>query len=220
MINSGQNDATNNTGGWANLDTETECSGGTNANEIKNLVCNTGNLLGQVSYEGTMGTSGGEIQSAFNALRSCWEKYINNPENADAQEWGLMLPVIDCDGNNVSPCSQMKGAVEVNVIWITGNGEDPDYLEVPTGTVPTSTHDTWVAPTDEYGVELGGKMNWVDFADHFNLQNVGSTEKDPIPAPYAKKSIYFLPSCIKHPPEGGTGGTNFGILAKIPVLVH
>jgi hypothetical protein len=38
--------------------------------------------------------------------------------------------------------------------------------------------------------------------------------------PYAKKSIYFKPSCAAHDPEGVSGGENFGILAKIPVLVQ
>jgi hypothetical protein len=31
--------------------------------------------------------------------------------------------------------------------------------------------------------------------------------------------MYFKPNCDPHIPMGGTGGENFGILAKIPVLV-
>ena len=202
MINSGQNAETNNSGGWANLDTS-ECSGGTNANEVNGLVCNTGGLTGTVEYGQSMGTSGGEIQSAFNSLRSCWE----NSHNGDP--WSLVLPVIYCPGNNVSPCSELRGAVKLNVIWITGNGTDSDYSEVPT------FHAGWD------GTSIAdGEARWTDFVDEFNLQNVGGTDENPIPAPYQKKAIYFLPSCEAHPPEGGTGGTNFGILAKIPVLVH
>ena len=52
------------------------------------------------------------------------------------------------------------------------------------------------------------------FANFFNLKNVDGTS-----APYQKKAIYFLPNCEPHIPTGGTGGTNFGVLAKIPVLV-
>jgi len=40
------------------------------------------------------------------------------------------------------------------------------------------------------------------------------------PAPYQKKAIYFKPECVAHDPAGRTGGVNFGILAKIPVLVN
>ncbi len=205
MINSGQNVETNESGGWTSFNQEGDpCSGGTNANEVKSLVCDSN--PDPLEYGSPMATSGGEIQSAFNALRSCWEEHINNPENADAQEWGLLLPVIDCDGNNVSPCSQMDGAVKLRIIWITGSGTDSDYSEVPT------SHADWDGSdiTD-------GELRWDDFVSDngFNLLNANGEG-----ASYAKKSIYFLPSCERQPPEGGTGGTNFGILAKIPVLVH
>jgi hypothetical protein len=39
-------------------------------------------------------------------------------------------------------------------------------------------------------------------------------------APYQKKSIYFVPDCHHQTPRGRTGGENFGILAKIPVLAR
>ena len=35
-----------------------------------------------------------------------------------------------------------------------------------------------------------------------------------------KKAIYFAPNCEPHFPSGITGGVNFGILARIPVLVN
>ena len=60
-----------------------------------------------------------------------------------------------------------------------------------------------------------GQERWSSFVQHFNLQNV-----DGSPAPYEKKSIYFLPDCTYHDLAGLSGGENFGILAKIPVLVH
>jgi hypothetical protein len=46
------------------------------------------------------------------------------------------------------------------------------------------------------------------------LKNVDGSQ-----APYDKKSIYFLPDCTPHELTGVSGGYNFGILAKIPVLV-
>jgi hypothetical protein len=50
------------------------------------------------------------------------------------------------------------------------------------------------------------------------LKNVGPADNAPY-ATFAKKSIYFLPSCKAHEPRGNTGGENFGVLAEIPVLV-
>ena len=91
---------------------------------------------------------------------------------------------------------------------------------------------------DEVEIEMSlgetkaaGKVRWASFIRHFNLKNVSTTvivnddgdevEKEVAkPAPYAIKSIYFLPDCTAHELAGRTGGENFGVLAKIPVLVH
>jgi hypothetical protein len=62
--------------------------------------------------------------------------------------------------------------------------------------------------------DAAGMARWASFVKHFKLLN-----SDGKPAPLAKKSIYFKPSCKKGVPTGGTGGENFGVLAKIPVLV-
>jgi len=35
-----------------------------------------------------------------------------------------------------------------------------------------------------------------------------------------KKTIYFAPNCTPSEPGGRTGGVNYGVLAKIPVLVN
>ena len=74
--------------------------------------------------------------------------------------------------------------------------------------------------------KAAGKVRWASFIRHFNLKNVIVTEKDGVkveeakPAPFAIKSIYFLPDCSGHKLAGRTGGENFGVLAEIPVLVH
>jgi hypothetical protein len=157
-----------------------------------------------------MGTSGGEIQSAFNSLRSCWADYVGLADTGtDDELWKLTLPVVDCPDNNVSPCSTMVGAVTLNVVWITGNGNDPDYFEVP------REHAGWVSDYDnDYD---NGSARWDDFAQHFNLKNKVDGVEDW--APYQKKALYFLPECDVQYPKGGTGGKNFGILAQVPVLV-
>jgi len=77
------------------------------------------------------------------------------------------------------------------------------------------------------GMSLGetkaaGMVRWASFIRHFNLKNVIVTDDGELakPAPFAKESIYFLPDCTPHDLAGRTGGENFGVLAKIPALVH
>ncbi len=207
MISSGMNDDYHETGGWTSFNQDDPCTGGTNSQEVRSLVCGDGNpamlFLGQA-----VATSGGEIQVAFDQLRQCWEN-----ETGKTVPWNLTLPVINCEGNNVGTCETVVGAVNVNVIWITGAGEDPDYSEVP-----TRMGDYWPAPGNE---GLVGEARWINFADHFNLRNVdGSLISTRDDKGYLKKTIYFLPDCTEHELKGLSGGENFGILAKIPVLVE
>jgi hypothetical protein len=197
MINSGQNVASSETGGWSDFNQDSPCQGGTNANAVKGLVCGSGNPE-VLRYGEDMATNGGQIQSAFNSLRTCWENTTNQN-----QLWNLTLPVVTCPGNNVGTCQEFVGAVNVNVVWITGAGEDPSYLDAP------RAMESWSSADPD------GQARWNDFVTYFNLQNV-----DGSPAPYVKKSIYFLPDCTPHVPSGGNGGANFGVLAKVPVLVN
>jgi hypothetical protein len=71
--------------------------------------------------------------------------------------------------------------------------------------------------------EIDGKARWASFIQHFQLNNVDADEYTgeliTKPAPWNKCAVYFLPSCKVDVQTGGTGGKNFGILAKIPVLV-
>ena len=214
MINSGQNIASSETGGWTSFNQgldgggnliDDPCNGGTNSQEVNGLVttgCGGGGanpaplILGR-----DMATNGGQIQSAFTALNNCWAS-----QTGKIQPWELTLPVVECPGNNITTCQRLVGAVTVRVVWITGAGEDPGYNDAPT------------QMGDWANSESDGSVRWTSFVNHFHLENLmadGGTG----PAPYEKKSIYFLPDCSPHDPAGTSGGENFGILAKIPVLV-
>jgi Flp pilus assembly protein TadG len=197
MINSGQQVATNETGGWTSYyQGDDACQGGTNAQEVRSLVCGEGNpdsiILGK-----NMATNGGDIASAFKKMRDCWESATGR-----MVPWTLTLPVVECPSNNMGTCEKVVGAVTVNVVWITGEGDDPSYSDAPCKMEGWSS-----ASTD-------GQQRWSSFVQYFSLQNV-----DGSPAPYQKKAIYFKPDCQPHIPSGRSGGENFGILAKIPVLV-
>jgi Flp pilus assembly protein TadG len=198
MINSGQDATSHETGGWTSFNQDDPCTGGTNAQEVKDLVCAEGNP-GTIELGKDMATNGGDIQSAFNDLVQCWAD-----NTTKIRLWPVVLPVVDCgDQNNVGTCQEVRGAVEVNIVWITGAGEDPEYNEAPT------QMDSWSNSDPD------GEVRWNDFVEHFRLENADGT-----PAPYDNKSIYFLPDCTPHIPSGVSGGENFGILARIPKLVE
>ncbi|MBL0713026.1 MAG: hypothetical protein JJV98_04935, partial [Desulfosarcina sp.] len=204
MINSGQNVESNETGGWTSFDQETPCTGGTNAQEVSGLICSGG--APALTLGRDLATNGGQIQSAFSDLYDCWTN-----ESGQSTAWNMLLPVVTCPGNNITTCQELVGAVNVNVVWITGPGEDPSYSNAPTSmTAPGSNGNTvsWSSSDPD------GMVRWDSFVNAFGLQNV-----DGSPAPYQKKGIYFLPDCTPHDPAGLTGGRNFGILAEIPVLV-
>jgi len=208
MINSGQdpNNPDHNTGGWTSFNQVNPCTGGTNAREVKALVdygCEGGGandlpiILGE-----DMATQGGQISSAFARLVKCWESKSEGKTKA----WQLTLPVIDCDGNNVGTCEEARGAVTIDIVWICDK-TDPHYKNAPTHME--------CGPLLWDNDNPDGSARWNSFVSFFNLQDVNGN-----PAPYDAPSIYFLPDCTPHIPAGVSGGENFGILAKIPVLVE
>jgi len=204
MINSGQNLATGETGGWTSLSQDDPCTGGTNAQEVRSLTCSNGNEE-TLTLGNPIATNGGEIQTAFSRLEECWMN-----ETGGLTPWELTLPVITCPGSNVSTCEDLVGAVTLQIIWITGSGEDPGYNNVPTQMTGVPGYVDWDGSTI-----IDGAARWTDFATYYNLLNADGTL-----APYMKKCIYFLPDCNPHIPSGISGGENFGVLAKIPVLVQ
>jgi Flp pilus assembly protein TadG len=193
MINSSGDPASSNTGGWTNFSQPCETA---SVPTVRPLVCGDGNPESIELGQG-IGTVGGMQDNVFTDLRNCFDP-VNRVE-----PWELTLPVIDCTGNNVSPCSVVVGAVTLQVVWITGSGEDPHYNNAPRQMGGWSSEAT------------SGSERWDSFVSYFNLKNADNN-----PAPYDKKSMYFLPDCTPHEPKGNTGGQNFGILAKIPVLVQ
>ena len=219
MINSGQNSATHQTGGWTNF--SQPCVTASN-NTVRPLVCADGNpdplQLGQ-----GMGTTGGELQNSFDRFINCWKSGRNDLNNDGVREspvdtdndgwpdqpWALTLPVIDCPGNNTGNCSRLMGAVTVNVIWVTRNDKNA-YNEAPRKMAD------WTCDPPGSTTVSPGQICWQRFRDHFNLSDVSTNA----PLTYEDKTIYFIPDCTPHEIMGTTGGENFGILARIPVLVN
>ena len=224
FINSGQN-VGHQTGGWTNFTQPCQTA---STPTVRPLVCGEGNP-GPLTLGQGIGTTGGEIETAFDQLRTCWHNALydtngdNSPDtlidtNGDGWPehlWRLTLPVIACPGNNTSNCATLKGAVTLDVIWITRNDKNQEN-EVP------KLMEGWSCNQNSYSPPLTNHECWygrsgvfVGFAEFFNLRDVLNNSS----AIYEDKTIYFKPDCSPHIPSGGTGGHNFGILADIPVLV-
>jgi hypothetical protein len=101
------------------------------------------------------------------------------------------------------PCSELLGAVVLQVVWVTRT--DKNQMNE----VPRKMGD-WTCPST-----YTPQQCWDSFVEYFTLQDV----LNGIPAFYEDKTLYFLPDCTPHQPTGNTGGENFGVLARIPVLV-
>lgn len=211
MLNSGSNIETHNTGGWTNF---TQPCDTANASDMSSLICSSGNNEKLQLEEGGVGTTGGVQDTTFRDLYDCWEAATNNKTT----NWDLTLPVIKCPGNNVSNCADFAGAVNIRVIWMIDQN-DPLYNDVPRQmTVPDFP--PWSCPPETDGFQC-----WISFVDHFGLQNVDAPPEqddnyEDYEDMYQKKNIFFLTACEFLGLKGGSGGENFGVLAKIPKLVQ
>lgn len=200
FINSSGTPGTNpagETGGWTDFNQEDDpCKEGTNNPLIKNAIDNGGNSISLV-FGASMATDNVAKTDSYKALMDKWEEATNKESF-----WNVTLPVIDCSDNKIGTCETLVGAVNVDIVWITSNGRDPQYKEVP------AKMESWVAPAGT------GEYIWNEFVEEFELKNVDDTN-----APYQKSAIYFRTNGEAHGPVGPTGGANFGILARIPKLV-
>ncbi len=218
MLNSDNNtDPYSGTGGWTNL--TQPCSGASNANEMRQLVCGDGNAEALL-YGDPMSTVGGVQDNVFRDLKQCWEGtasidtvHIDGTSGSDGipdQPWSLTLPVIQCPSNNVTSCSTLIGAVVVNVVWVIRDNNPLGPMTPRPEDTPHRMADWYCDPATNTDTQC-----WTSFTNHFNL-----LAPDLSPAIASAKTIYFLPDCEPHTPVGGTGGENYGVLARIPVLVR
>jgi len=231
MIDSGGG-ATHNTAGWTNFTQPCETA---SASSVRPLICSSGNP-GAIVLGGELGTSGGMQSTTYDRLRNCW---LNQPVPKDAGgrptvPWNLSLPVIDCTGKNVSPCSEVVGAVNLDIVWVKESGADPQYRDVPflmnteaanwacsTAQAYASSHGITVSQVRVNDLNAAQRTTcWTEFATAFNLRTADDYLVSTLSPSETQKTILFLPNCTPHEPLGRTGGENFGILAQIPALVN
>ena len=200
MINSGGNIG-HQTGGWTNFTQPCETA---SDSSVRPYV-GKGNPV-EIKLHQEMGTTGGMLQSAFDDLLRGWKEQTNldtDGDNIPDQPWTVTLPVVRCEGNNISPCSYVTGYLVTKILWITRT--DKNQMKE----VPKKMQD-WSCPSGSTPQQC-----WDSFVDKFQLKDVLNKS----PATYEDKTIYFLPDCEYHEPKGRAGGDNFGILSNIPVLV-
>jgi len=219
MLNSGNDPSSHNTAAWTNFTQPCETA---NSNQMRSLICREGNPE-PITLGNPMGTTNGVQDVTLRNLRDCWlngltdidgDNIPETPVDSDGdgipdQPWKITLPVIDCgEDMSIGNCMTVVGAVEINVLWITESGTGQVRLDQP-GNFPIRMGSwTCTQPTN-------GATCWNEFTAYFGLQDWGG---NPV-GPPQHKSMYFHPDCTPHIPAGRTGGENFGILAKIPVLV-
>ncbi len=209
MFSNGGGSSTIGTARWTNF--SQDCAVSASAGSIQgtvNLGCSSG-----ISFDSmpSISTSEGEVTPALTSVYSCWAP---NAPVMPTTSWEITLPVVSCV--QPSSCSQLIGTVKVKVVWITSNGSDPHYNNIP------QQMDDWSASVDCVGMDLGTDAGrtacWNDFAQHFDLKYRDSGGND-VPATYQPATLYFKPVC-DYTAGGGPGGVDTGVFAKIPKLVQ
>jgi len=166
----------------------------------------------------TVGTTNGVDAALIPNLINCWKVGLNDLNNDGTKEtpidsedpddlpdipWNVTLLVTNCSGGRISNEMEVCGAVNLDILWITDiNAKIED--------APYKMDDWQNASTD-------GQTRWNSFATKFQIYLPNTTPK--VLAPFQAKTIYFGVNLTPNPPAGGTGGANFGVLAKYPVLV-
>jgi hypothetical protein len=223
MINSSDSSPATETGMWTNFSQSAGCGDPSSNSSIKELIEPTQNVCSgtnpyEISYGEGISTNNGELQSAFTALIDvCWKRVSGiDTDGVDGPDlpWNLTLPVLDCKS---STCNDAVGAVTIEVLWITGAGEDPHFNDIPRKMVDAEEGLTYNCPKVAGETDAQRAACWNNFASTFQLRN--SSDQLLTSADYMKKTIYFKPDCATQAPTGHTGGENYGILSKYPALV-
>lgn len=220
MINS-SGGTSSNTAAWTNF--SQPCATATPPT-LSPLICGSGNPE-IINLGSGIGTVNGAQTSNYDSMRDCWlaaavaKDWRGYPKEA----WTLNLPVIDCPSNAISPCSDVVGAVTVDVLWINQHNADPNWREIPMQMEGWECS-IWVGlgrPTDLNSAmtETQRQQCWQEFASNFNLKTADETSVGSLSPDTLQKTMFFRPDCDPHELTGTTGGANFGGLSAIPVLV-
>ena len=231
MINSNGTGTNTNTGGWTNYSQGEGCSQ-PSANQMQDILSNCGG--GNSTYilpMSTIGISNGMQASTYatrvDSFRNCWKQGKNDLDEDGVaetplaidpitgypiQSWKLKFPLIDCgdDYGPINGCREnvvVLGTIDMEVVWISQVGSDPDYSDIPT------KMDDWSCT----GTDIPSRIAcWNSFVNHFQITNYNDVGG---PAPYLGMSIYVKPMCQQHVGTN-SGPMLFSFFNQRPVLVN
>jgi hypothetical protein len=168
----------------------------------------------------------------FDDLYDCWRIQSDTDNDGEPDSpWSITLPIIECDDSNPGPCNRLIGTVSMDILWmvrsVNVNRIDEEAPRVMgnwccNGNCGEDTVDC----SDAEGVDHeNGTHRWDHFVTHHAIMSgpggeLALWEDPPGDNGYRTNTIYFSPSCSPQTPVGGSGGANFGIRARIPVLVY
>jgi hypothetical protein len=207
------------TAGWTNFSQPCETAG---SSSVRPLVCASGNPI-QLTLGAGIGTTNGQVQNVYDDIRSCWwgnPAYDRDGNGIPDLPFAMKLPVISCPGGAVGNCSELVGAVVVEMIWLTLNDKN-QLNEVPRRMADWPRDATEFRDPNGFNCIGTPQQCWGSFVQRFQIQDLmnGLPASDPMEF-YQNKTMYYKPDCTPHETTGVTGGENFGVLAKVPVLVR
>jgi len=180
-----------NSGGWTNF-SECENTGG-----MGDHVCTGGNpnpVGGSL-----IAVTGGQVTDALDALYDCWteQPHLDADGDGNVEEgpdgdldqdgdgkaeypWNMTILVVKCPDSNPGPCSEIVGAINVDVLWITPQGTPKYPDQVPVEMFdPGDPED----PTDDdyWGPGRGnvGDSDYIPPSPDYPVRSDFDTEKKP-----------------------------------------
>jgi Flp pilus assembly protein TadG len=212
---------TGNTGAWTNftqlLPDGTGGCGTANPPSVRGYVSGTTTVPG-VTFGAGLGTIGGNVTTLTKLLYDRWKP---DPKSWPTKPFPMRLLVIDCKGypGQVDNCSEIVGVVDLNMLWMNITPTNKFQDAPKTMWHPTPTEDNPDAGHQWTSTSTDNEQSWIQFVNEFDLQKADGTRPYNSNDGYMDHTLYFLPSCKVNIPTGRTGGKNYGVLAKIPVLV-
>jgi hypothetical protein len=219
FISSSDNDEQ--TAGWTDFVQPEACRGGANTSTIREAFSCGAGRNPEILLGGEMNVIGGQVQTVFDDIYNCWRNLsdTNNDGEPDSP-WSITLPVIECNDSNPGPCNRVIGVVSMDILWMVRSVNVNRIDEVAPRVM-----NNWSCLEDDACEPEDGRSRWDAFINHFDIMSGPGGElalwaDPPGNNGYRASTIYFSPSCLPQDPVGGSGGANFGIRARIPVLVY
>jgi hypothetical protein len=203
------------TAGWTDFGQPVECSDGASANSVSEVFCCGSKLNPKMNLIEEMNVTTEQVESLFTAIYNCWLKQADTDGDGEPDTpWTVTMPMIECHETGPGPCNKLIGTITMDIIWIL-NSADANKIDEEAPRVMGQ----WSSDDPD------GRDRWNSFVDAYSIKASAGSElaywaDSPEDNGYRSETIYLSPSCNSNVQVGGTGGGNFGIRPKIPVLVN